>query len=368
MRADLHPREAERLAVLQRLEILDREAEKEFADIAELAASICGAPIALVSLLDETRQWFMASAGTELKETPRDQAICAHAILSEEVTVIPDTLTDSRTQDNPLCYGETSVRFYAGAVLEIDDGLPIGTLCVLDTSARTLSDEQLQALKVLARQVETRIALKRELQRSKLMGKEIDHRVKNSLSLIGSMLSLQGRSVQSEEARQAIELARSRVMAVTRVHEQLHDAAEAHEVDLCAFLQRLADDLMAQGGDVVEITVACPTIMLNARDSVSVGLAVNEIVTNALRHGFEPGQEGRIEISGRRNDGIIEVEISNNGKPLPEGFDPGKSRGLGMRVVGSTARQKGGELKWSQDDDGVRFMFSFEDAGSGAPA
>ena len=359
MRAEDHPEQSARIAALQDLQILDTPIEREFDEIVQLASRICEAPISVINLIDTARQWFKAEVGLGTRETPLDTSICAHVILADDLTIVPDTLNDSRFSDNPLCTSEPNLRFYAGALLKTDDGLPIGTLCVLDTQPRTLSPLQQEALQVLARQVMARIVLRRELMRSQTIVREVDHRVKNSLSLIASMLSLQGKSAGTDEAREAIELARSRVMAVTRIHEQLHQSTSTDEVDLAKFLQRLADDLMSQTSDMVRIRTESEAIRLPARDSVNVGIAVNELVTNALRHGFDELAEGEISVGAQRRDGMIDIVVANNGRRLPAGFDPAKSRGLGMRVVSATARQKGGALTWSDDQDGVRFVFSF---------
>ncbi len=364
MRPEPHPEQSARISALRDLQILDTPVEDEFDEIVQLASQICETPISVINLIDSARQWFKAEVGLGTRETPLDTSICAHVILAEDMTVVPDTLNDPRFSDNPLCNSDPNLRFYAGALLKTDEGLPIGTLCVLDTQPRTLTPLQQNALQVLAKQVMARMMLRRELMRSQNVVREVDHRVKNSLSLIASMLSLQGRSAGTDEAREAIELARSRVMAVTRIHEQLHQSTSTDEVDLAKFLERLADDLMSQSSDLVQISVKSERIRLPARDSVSVGIAVNELVTNAIRHGFDEFAEGQITLETQRRGGMIDIVVTNNGRPLPEGFDPSKGRGLGMRVVSSSARQKGGALTWSEGEHGVRFVFSFKETAS----
>ena len=109
--------EAERLQALRRFDILDSEPEQSFDDLAALAAHICDAPIALVSLIDHSRQWFKAAIGLPMRETSRDVSFCGHAILQPDVFVVPDTSTDERFAGNPLVTGELGIRFYAGAPL-----------------------------------------------------------------------------------------------------------------------------------------------------------------------------------------------------------------------------------------------------------
>lgn len=156
--------EEARLAALRACEILDTPAEIEFDELIEAACEICDAPIGVVNFVDAERQWFKAVRGLELSETPRDVSICAHAILGRDLLVVGDTFEDERFRDNPLLHGEPQLRFYAGALLTTHDGLPLGTVCVLDHKPRPegLTPGQTRALKALAqaamRLVEMRVA------------------------------------------------------------------------------------------------------------------------------------------------------------------------------------------------------------------
>ena len=144
------------MAALRRLGVLDTPDEERFDRITRLAAQLVGTPIALVSLVDEQRQWFKSRVGLDATETPRSVAFCSHAIEGQpdELFVVPDAHADLRFCDNPLVTGDPHVRFYAGRVIREPSGQPMGTLCVIDHQARDLSDAERQALDDLGALVE----------------------------------------------------------------------------------------------------------------------------------------------------------------------------------------------------------------------
>jgi len=152
--APLPPDEDRRVAALHRLGVLDTPADDRFDRLADAARSAFGVPIALISLVDTERQWFKARRGIDAEETPRDESVCAHAILGPDVLQVPDLLEDPRFADNPAVAGpDGRARFYAGAPLVLDDGCAIGTLCVVDHRPRLLDEEELDELRRLAREV-----------------------------------------------------------------------------------------------------------------------------------------------------------------------------------------------------------------------
>lgn len=159
--AALPPEEEERLQALRSYQILDTPAERAFDELTRLASRICGTPVALVTLIDERRQWFKSRIGLDLPETPREQAFCAHAILDDGPFIVSDAHDDRRFAGNPLVTGAPNVRFYAGIPLQTDEGYKLGTLCVIDHRPRELSGEQREALGVLARQVVALIEMRK---------------------------------------------------------------------------------------------------------------------------------------------------------------------------------------------------------------
>jgi PAS domain S-box-containing protein len=146
--------EAQRLAALRALNVLDTPPEERFDRITRIAARLMDVPICLVSLVDANRQWFKSCVGLAARETPRDISFCGHAILESEALVIPDALAAPRFADNPLVAGEPRIRFYAGQPLSAVDGSRLGTLCLIDRKPRHMSAADLQALRDLAHMVE----------------------------------------------------------------------------------------------------------------------------------------------------------------------------------------------------------------------
>src|SRR5437764_6441661 len=161
MTAQIANKEAKRLEVLWQYDVLDTVPEEVFDDLTELAARICEAPIALITLVDEDRQWFKSKVGVTLNETSRDISFCGHAITQSELFIVPDATKDERFAQNPLVTSDPKVRFYAGAPLVTPDGYALGTLCVLDKVPRELRFDQKQALRILARHIVSQLELRR---------------------------------------------------------------------------------------------------------------------------------------------------------------------------------------------------------------
>ncbi|MGL5063055.1 MAG: CHASE3 domain-containing protein, partial [Microcoleus sp.] len=159
--APLPENEASRLEALAGYEILDTPAEEEFDDLTRIVASICGTPIALISLVDADRQWFKSKVGLAVSQTPREQAFCAHTILQSEPLIVPDALADNRFATNPLVTTDPNIRFYAGTPLITSDGCALGSLCAIDRIPRNLNSQQIEALQAIGRQVVRLIEMRR---------------------------------------------------------------------------------------------------------------------------------------------------------------------------------------------------------------
>lgn len=293
--ADIPLDEQDRIATLQEYQILDTLPEQVYDDLTRLAAHICETPIALVSLVDTDRQWFKSRVGLDAAETPRELAFCAHAILEDQLLVIPDASADERFADNPLVVSGPNVKFYAGAPLVTPSGHAIGTLCVIDQKARTLKPAQLGMLEALGRQVV-------------------------------SQLELRLGSIRQEEARAEIEAAMTEAQAANRAKSTFL-ANMSHELrtplnSVIGFTQVLRRDV-PEGGDQERYL---GRILSNGKHLLAL---INEILD------LSKIEAGRIDLDIQpvALDGLIravceglEEAISSHGVDfridLPPGLDP----------------------------------------------
>lgn len=195
--APLPENESQRLLALQFYNILDTPEEEDFNEIVALASRICEAEISLISLIDESRQWFKAKIGLDTQETHRDLAFCAHAIHEPEIMEIEDTHNDERFFDNPYVVDDPRIRFYAGMPLETRDGYRLGTLCVIDSKPKHLTEEQRYALRILAKQAMKlmELRIKNQLLEQNIKIRErllsiLAHDVKGPVSSMGMMAEM----------------------------------------------------------------------------------------------------------------------------------------------------------------------------------
>lgn len=307
-------------------------------------------------------------------ETPLDVSICAHAILQPGLLVVSDTLKDQRFADNPLVAGEPHLRFYAGGLLESPEGLPLGTLCVLDYKPRELSAEQRNVVAMLARTVMTQLELRRILaaqssllaEKEKLLAtkevllQELNHRVKNSLQMVSSMLGLQARQLADPEVRRQLAEAGRRVGAIALVHERLYRADFTGRVEVGQYLGALCADLGrslagADGSHVLAVTAAQADLPIE--QAVPLGLIVNELVGNAFKHAYSAPSAAAVEVTLQPcTGGGLRLEVVDGGSGLPPDFDPQQGGGLGMKLVLALASQLGGRLTFERGAPGTRFV------------
>lgn len=396
VKAALHPREQERLAALARYDILDTPAEPEFDEIAELVATICQTPIAVVNLIAEGRQFFKAEIGIGTREMPLEPSICAHAILLEDMMVVPDTADDPRFIDNPLVNGDPGLRFYAGASLKSDDGLPLGTLCVLDLRPRELDQNQLRAIQILSRHVmhllEMRITRKREealhkqaerlLKAKRRMIDAVSHDLRSPLQTISLSAQLLAHRQDAELQNMAQRLERmSRQMAALLDDLRDHHSLEIGDFSLQAepicprrLLEQLRDEFaLTAEKEGVELHMDCagPLGTISA-DPNRCRQLMGNLIQNAIKF-TPPG--GAVRVSGESAPNGVRLAVSDDGigiqaTDLEHLFDPywrsdqvgeRPGTGLGLSIVQTLARAHGAQVEVvSQPGHGSTFSVLFK--------
>jgi anti-sigma regulatory factor (Ser/Thr protein kinase) len=288
------PDEAARLAALRRYRILDTDPERAFDDLTLLASRICGTPIALITLIDVDRQWFKSRVGLSMTETSRSISFCTHAIEQNDLFVVPDARQDRTFRENPSVTGDPHIRFYAGAPLITPDGQALGTLCVIDRVPRTLTTDQVEALKALKRQAEMQLEL-----RANLMDLE---------------QALVARDAAEDAQVRLIEQLRTALQNVNRLTALLPYCSN------CRFNMTIPADpnaIQVVSDGVVQMLTQKGW---SEKDVIRVELALQEALANAIRHGCcgDATQQLQCVVTMDDSDEIVIVVRD----PGP-GFDPG---------------------------------------------
>jgi signal transduction histidine kinase len=336
--AEIPHNEEERLATLKSYDILDSMPEDAFDEIAAIASQICGTPISLVSLVDENRQWFKARVGLAVSETPRDVAFCSHAILTpSKLFVVPDTTKDIRFVDNPLVTGSPDIRFYAGAPLVTDDGFALGTLCVIDSKPRELSNEQYIAIEALARQVIAQIQLRKRIRDLEILEIElrtkaddisrfahlVSHDLKSPLRAISALASLVEEETANqinEEAANGLRMLQTKAAHAINLVEGIlqhtiagQKANQPETIDLLKFVESVVE-FCAPPEDVHVITdIRVPEIKL---DPVFLHQILQNLISNAIK--YNDKAEGVVKVNIHKSHNQIILEVIDNGPGIEE--------------------------------------------------
>ncbi len=350
--------QTERLAELQAYPDLTHGADPSLDRLVALAARHCETPVALISLVEEDRQWFKARYGFDGDQTPLEQSVCSHAILEDGMTEIADTLSDTRTADNPLCIEMTPpLRFYAGVPLISRNGFKLGTLCVLDFRPRTLTELQRETLEVLAEQVMRQMELQRSLRNETVLRHEIDHRVKNSLQTVMSFIRLYASRTQHAETREALAAIGRRVSAIAQLHSELYQTEDYDQIRLDRYLTRVVGLLKGSTPPNVVIKTRIAPVTVDSRVAATLAMIVSECVANALKHAFPDDRAGTVEVTleGVAPDGFVLTCRDDGVGSLTDGQVPAQADGItsiGKRLMESAAEQIGGEMTLDSAETG----------------
>lgn len=351
--------QAARLAALRSYGILDTPVEGAFEDITRIASHVCGVPISVVNLIDEDRQWFKSEIGLGVRETPLDTSICAHAILETDFLEVHDTLLDDRFRDNPLVTGEPNLRFYAGALLKDAAGHALGTVCVLDSKPRELTEDQRAVLRALARQTMAQLELRRALLRAErartyrsrlvaMAGLEL----KQPLSVMTVVIEeLRAQAAPGDEQLQlASDAARTLGRDLGRLTEASREDADEDDP---VFSEMTLDEALDPVRDTWSFAAARKGLHLEV-DECALPLCSNAamlraILDNLVGNAIKYTPHGRVQVQSCPVQDGIEVEVIDTGIGIPadlgerifEAFrqaDPSSDGlGLGLSIAKRTA-------------------------------
>jgi len=396
MEPELYSNEEARLRHVKSYSILDTLPESDYDNLTAIAAEICDTPISLVSILDDKRQWFKSHHGIEVKETPKKYAFCAHAILDpNDIMVVPDARNDKRFQDNPLVTGDPYVIFYAGVPLQGENGLPLGTLCVIDNKPKQLNEQQITALKALSRQTMNLLELRKkslelEATLKKLEDRNQDlekfafiaaHDIKSPLNNISEIVDILIKNHRSEMNPEAIQLLnfvdgaadnlRNLVEGLLQYSRSENTLREnVSEINLKAFIREVINLLNVRETCHLKLNIELEKIVINKT-------ALEQILINLLNNSIKYNDKEitKIEIGALDHDGQYQFYIKDNGPGIPPAFQEhifeifkvftlkdkyGKpGNGIGLATVKKMVQSMDGKV-WveSQPHHGAQFNFT----------
>ena len=365
-----------RLDALYRYEILDTEAEELFDDLTQLASSICETPIALVSLIDANRQWFKSNHGLEARETSRDLAFCAHAILEEGVFTVNDASQDRRFADNDLVAGHPEIRFYAGAPLVTQDDFSLGTLCVIDREPRDLRPDQKEALVRLSKQAMNNLEIRLQVRKLRELNENnsrmlsiVSHDIRSPLCTMVSIHEMlqDSSTMEAERREQFIDMLRETTESALKTAEDFLALAQSG---------RGFEDLELQNLDLNEILDELNMLFNAAAVSKNINLHFDEvsgvsivadptllhsILKNLLSNAIKfTNPHGRIQVTTLIDGNSCLVSVDDNGRGIhPDVIDQlfsedsaystrgsagEKGSGMGLSLCRRFAKRLGGDL------------------------
>lgn len=328
--------EDERLASLASYDILDTLEEDDFDEITKLASQICQTPVALITLVDNKRQWFKSAVGINEKETPREQAFCAYTILDKEVMVVNDARQDARFAHNPLVTGNPNVVFYAGAPIINEEGYSLGSICVVDTEVKELNAQQISALKTLSNQVLAQLELRRKikvLERSNATLLESNmfiqkfasmaaHDIKNPLSSILLTSQALQRRLQKEGDNKGLQLINMSINSSRQLLQMVDEMlvyskapatllAGQQSVNLNELLTKIVRLIDVPESVKIQLPVVEHTITVSP---VALEQIFMNLLTNAIRYNDKP--EGLIRILVRNDENYYNFKVTDNGRGI----------------------------------------------------
>lgn len=396
--APLPPNEKERLERLRAYGILDTAPEESFQRIVRVASTVLDVPIALISLVDEGRQWFKAKVGLDAPETPRDLAFCAHAILGTDVFVVTDATKNPLFKDNPLVTGAPDIRFYAGAPLKTYDGYMLGTVCAIDQRPREPSPAQIALLRdlsaVVVEQMELRAAgrtaLEEVAERTRIDAFKssfiatVNHELRTPLTSIIGVIDLINSGAAGDvppEITELMTIADRNAAVLLRLINDLLDSAKLAEGKLALSVDAVNLDAIVRESVAnmrsycrehdVQITLVETQRAMVMADKVRIAQVMNNLISNGVK--FSP-RGASVDVGLTIKNGYAEVSIEDKAGGIPASIRPHifekfiqartpdtllrPGTGLGLNIAKAIIEQHRGDIGFDTTDGvGTRFYF-----------
>ena len=400
--------ETERLQALRSYDVLDTLHEEIYHDLVKVASTVCGTPVALITLIDDKKLWFKAQYGINLKEVPRETSFCSHTLSLDSIIEVHNASLDKRFQNNPLVTGEHNINFYAGAPLKSSDGHNIGTICVLDTEPRELTDLQKETLMILAHQVQVNLELRKKIskikdyelqvisqfERLKVLEKDrkeltalVVHDLKSPLNVIQLSSNILTKSPDSaEKTKKFAETIKASSDKMLRLVMNVLDVSNDENGTLKPVpglfdFKSFIDDLVIQCEPRVkqqgqEIIVESKSIELITDENLLRRILEN-LIDNSLKYSSGKGKSISIDIH-EPNEQLIQIKIIDEGTGIKpedrervfqkytrlhhdnEDSNHETSRGLGLVFCRLAAKALGGKIYIEDGKNNIGSTFCLE--------
>ncbi|WP_431291894.1 GAF domain-containing sensor histidine kinase [Pedobacter sp. P26] len=326
--------EQQRLQALDSYQIMDSLPEEDFDELTKMASQICGTPIALITLVDSSRQWFKSKLGIDVQQTPREHAFCAYTITDPSgILMVSNAREDQRFAENPLVTGDPNIAFYAGISLQTSEGMQLGSLCVIDTIPRTLDEQQLWSLKVLGKQVIAQMELRKKLlllseanrrlaetnQFMQQFATAAAHDIKNPLTTISMSTELLTRHLNHSGDHKGHKLALTSLNSAKTLAKLINDmldysirpeilTAQHESIELGSFLRRTVSMLSIP--ENVQISYPEAKIEINT-SAIALHQIMINLLTNSVR--YNDKQTCLIQIDCVIKDDLVNITVCDNG-------------------------------------------------------
>jgi signal transduction histidine kinase len=397
-KATKHKKEEERIKLLESYSILDTLPEIDYDNLTAIAAEICGTPISLVSFVDKDRQWFKSRHGLNASETPRDYSFCAHAINDpHNIFIIEDSTKDIRFFDNPLVVGSPNIIFYAGVPLINENGLPLGSLCVIDDKPKKLSENQIRSLKALSDQIMKllelrlqRIEFEKTIKKLEKKNQELEifahiaaHDLKSPLANVSGLVALFSENYGSAIDAEGNEIINLIKTSADKLRQMIDGLLEYSKTDQMTTENQTEVDLKILKEEISNLFIFknnCSITFISNVDSVKTNkTALEQILINLIANAIKYNDKeiAAIEIEILEEDKFYKISVGDNGPGIlkedqeiifqifevvlnVDRFGQ-KGNGIGLATVKKIVENLGGTIYVeSEIGKGAKFIFTME--------